>query len=113
MLLSLPDKTSKMNYISPLEVSGNRDQFTILDIREPYEHSVANIGDIHIPMAEVCARCEEFDRSDKLVVMCRSGKRAEAVANMLETEYGFGNIYIMEGGILAWAEQVDPSLKLD
>jgi rhodanese-related sulfurtransferase len=45
--------------------------------------------------------------------MCQSGRRAEAVVNLLETEFHFPNVFVMEGGILGWIEHVDPSLKLD
>jgi rhodanese-related sulfurtransferase len=45
--------------------------------------------------------------------MCRSGKRAESVANFLEKDYQFSDIIVMEGGIVQWKEQVDSSLRLD
>jgi rhodanese-related sulfurtransferase len=45
--------------------------------------------------------------------MCRSGKRAEALANLITTEGLINEVFIMNGGILAWIETVDTSLKLD
>jgi rhodanese-related sulfurtransferase len=45
--------------------------------------------------------------------MCQSGRRAEAVVNLLETEFHFPQVFVMEGGILGWIEHVDPSLKHD
>jgi len=45
--------------------------------------------------------------------MCQSGRRAEAVVNLLETEYHFPHVFVMEGGINGWIEHVDPSLKQD
>jgi rhodanese-related sulfurtransferase len=45
--------------------------------------------------------------------MCRSGKRAESVANWLESDFHFSNVIIIEGGITQWKEQVDPSIILE
>jgi rhodanese-related sulfurtransferase len=45
--------------------------------------------------------------------MCRSGKRAEAVVNFLETEFSYANLLVLEGGIQGWAAQIDQSLQLD
>ena len=45
--------------------------------------------------------------------MCRSGKRAEAVANLLVTDFSLTNVYCLDGGILAWKEHIDNTLDLD
>jgi len=45
--------------------------------------------------------------------MCRSGKRAEAVANILMTDYSISNVYILDGGILAWKDQIDSTLDIE
>jgi rhodanese-related sulfurtransferase len=45
--------------------------------------------------------------------MCRSGKRAEAVANILSTDFNRSNVVILEGGILAWKENVEPTLNIE
>ena len=83
----------------------------LIDIREPYECQVCAIGGIQIPMADVLSRLQEFSKDEALIIMCRSGKRAEALANLLESEHGFENIMVLEGGLDAWIEQVDPSLE--
>ena len=85
----------------------------IIDIREPYEYVTCNIGSKHIPMGEICSRVAELPKDKELVIMCRSGKRAEAVANVLISDHGLSNVLILEGGITAWKEEVDPSLDLD
>ena len=69
------------------------------------------MGGLHIPMAEVAARANEIDSSKEVIVLCRSGRRAESVANLLETDLEFPNVSIFEGGILAWIDQVDASLE--
>jgi rhodanese-related sulfurtransferase len=64
-------------------------------------------------MAQVAERVEELKKFDKVIVMCQSGKRAEALVNFLETEYGLVNLIQMDGGILGWKEKVDATLKFD
>lgn len=105
-----------MRLISALELHQSMQKgqdFEIIDVREPYEYIVANIGSIHIPMGEICDRIAELPTDKNIVIMCRSGKRAEAVANVLMTDHSMTNIYILDGGILAWKEQIDSTLDLD
>lgn len=105
-----------MRSISALDLNeaiSNSEQFTIVDVRESYEYDACNIGSIHVPMGEICERIAELPKEINLVIMCRSGKRAEAVANMLITDYSMKDVYILEGGILAWKEFIDNTLDLD
>jgi rhodanese-related sulfurtransferase len=64
-------------------------------------------------MGEINHRIDELPKDKNIVVMCRSGKRAEAVANLLMTDYSLSNVYILDGGILAWKENIDNTLDLD
>ncbi len=105
-----------MRTISALELNEaihKGENYQIIDIREPYEYSACNIGSTHIPMGELCDRLPEIPADKDVVIMCRSGKRAEAMANLLSTDFEMNNIWILEGGILAWKEQVDQTLELD
>jgi adenylyltransferase/sulfurtransferase len=88
----------------------NNESLTIIDIREPYELDVCSIGCRNIPMANIVNHTDELINLENLVLMCRSGKRAESVANWLESDFHFSNVIIIEGGITQWKEQVDPSL---
>lgn len=109
-------KSMKMRFISALELHQalkDGQSFEIVDIREPYEYSACNIGSTHIPMGEICSRTAELPMDKNIVILCRSGRRAEAVANILLTDYSMSNIYILEGGILAWKEHIDETLDLD
>lgn len=105
-----------MQFVSAEELNAllkQSDEYVILDIREPYEYVTCNLNSLHIPMGELIERQNEFPSDKKIVMMCRSGKRAEASANMLSTEFKMTNIYILEGGIVAWRDLVEPTLKLD
>ena len=82
----------------------------VIDVREPYEYEIMNIGGTLIPMAEIMDRAGELSRERKVVIHCRSGKRSAAVVDSLEREFNFTNLYSLEGGALAWATEIDPSL---
>ena len=114
--LSLASNLFSMHTISALVLEkaiSNGEKYTIVDVREPYEYEACNIQSLHIPMGEICDRIAELPTDSNVVIMCRSGKRAEAVANILETDHSMKNIFILDGGILAWKEQVDNTLDLD
>lgn len=81
----------------------------VLDVREPYEYEIANLGAPLIPLNELPQRYEELDREQPLAIHCRSGARSANAVKLLQ-ERGFDKVYNVEGGILAWSEEIDPSL---
>ncbi len=82
----------------------------ILDVREPYEYQIANIGGTLIPQNEVPRRLAEIDRNREIVVQCRSGARSQRIAEFLAAQ-GYPNVKNLAGGILAWADQIDPKVQ--
>ncbi|MCK5651407.1 MAG: molybdopterin-synthase adenylyltransferase MoeB [Gemmatimonadetes bacterium] len=84
----------------------------LLDVREPYEWFIGNLetlGAVQIPLGQLSMRIADLPRDREIVVFCRVGLRgADAVEELLAE--GFSDVYNLEGGILAWAEQVDPSV---
>ena len=83
------------------------DNIQMIDIRENWEHEVCNIKALHIPMDKVAETFHDKDRSAFYVIVCKSGNRAQAVANMLTSEFNFANVYILEGGIIGWLTNSD------
>jgi adenylyltransferase/sulfurtransferase len=82
----------------------------LIDVREAYEQDIANIGGQLIPLGDILNRKEEILNHSKVIFYCRSGRRsAEAIRqlNVNENEYEYLNL---EGGILAWADAIDPSI---
>ena len=61
-------------------------------------------------MATFAAAYPSLQAYDQVILMCQSGRRAEALANFMETEFNAGNICILEGGINAWIEQNAPQI---
>jgi sulfur-carrier protein adenylyltransferase/sulfurtransferase len=79
----------------------------ILDVREPFEYQIANIGGKLIPQNEVPQRIGEIDRNQEIIVQCKSGGRSQRIAEFLK-QSGFPNVANLAGGILAWSDEVDP-----
>lgn len=83
----------------------------LLDVREDWELEIARVdGVLHVPMGDVPARLPEIDKDREIVVMCRSGGRSAQVARFLEQQ-GYARVWNLAGGILAWSEQVDPTIS--
>jgi adenylyltransferase/sulfurtransferase len=82
----------------------------ILDVREPYEYQIANIGGKLIPQNEVPQRLAEIDRDREIVVQCRSGQRSQRIAEFLQ-QSGYRKVTNLAGGILAWADEIDPKMQ--
>jgi len=61
-------------------------------------------------LGQVQSYADQISRDKKVVVLCRSGIRSAQAIRMLEKQHGFDNLYNLKGGILAWADQIDPSI---
>jgi sulfur-carrier protein adenylyltransferase/sulfurtransferase len=94
------------------EMRENNIPHVLIDVREPYEFEMANLGGLLIPMGEVIARIEEVPREGKVIIHCRSGARSSSVIHVLTREFGYCNLYNLKGGIMAWAEEIDPTLAV-
>lgn len=86
------------------------DDVFILDVREPYEYQIANIGGTLIPQNDVPGRLAEIDPHRDIVVQCRSGSRSQRIAEFLK-QAGYTKVANLAGGILAWADEIDPAVK--
>jgi len=82
----------------------------LIDVREPYEVEIANIGGELIPLDQVLNEADKISRDKKVVVHCRSGQRSADAIKKLQEEYDFDNLYNLKGGILAWSEEIDDSV---
>jgi len=76
--------------------------FQLIDVREPYEYEEANLGGHLIPLGEIPTRYPEISKDKQVIMQCRSGARSANAAIFLEQNYGYSNLYNLEGGILAW-----------
>jgi rhodanese-related sulfurtransferase len=102
--------------ISPKELKQKIDAneaLFLLDIREDYERDAAHIPSEHVPMGQVADKAASFPKEKEIIVICRSGRRAIPVADLLENDFAFPNVTILEGGLLAWKADIDATLDLD
>src|SRR5271163_2253107 len=86
-----------------------KDDLFVLDVREPHEYQICNLGGYLIPLNDLPKRVNELDSSREIVVHCKMGGRsAKAVAFLQQS--GFKKVHNLAGGINAWAERVDPKV---
>ncbi len=98
--------------ITPREMKSRLDRgddLFILDVREPHEYQICNLKGHLIPLGELPRRVHELDSSREIIAHCRSGKRSAEAVDFLR-KAGFRKILNLKGGILAWSDEVDPSV---
>jgi adenylyltransferase/sulfurtransferase len=107
-----PAAPSTVPDITPRELKARLDRgddLFILDVREPHEYQICNLGGHLIPLGDLSKRVSELDSSREIVAHCRSGKRSSEAAEFLRGA-GFRKVLNLKGGILAWSDEVDPSV---
>ena len=88
--------------------SGN--DYQLLDVREPYEYAIANLGGELMPVGEIASFLPNISRSKKVIVHCRSGIRSARAIRELSLLDQFDNLYNLKGGILEYSREIDPSV---
>jgi len=86
------------------------DDIFLLDVREPFEYQIAQIGGHLIPINELPDRVDELDPAKEIVVQCKSGGRSQRAAEFL-AKNGFARLHNLAGGITAWANEIDPGVR--
>jgi len=107
-----PAMTDGIQEITATELKARQDRgdkLFILDVREPHEYQICNLNGKLIPLGELPRRVNELDSSVEMVVHCRSGKRSADAIHFLQTA-GFKKLWNLKGGVLAWADEVDPRM---
>src|SRR5436309_2546451 len=92
------------------EMLDSKTDFQLIDVREEYETEICNINGELIPMNEVPASIEKISKEKPVIIYCRSGSRSGRICDYLEQNFGFTNVYNLKGGILAWANDIDPDM---
>ena len=88
-----------------------REAIQLIDVREPFEFEIARIdGAKLIPLGQLANRLHELKRNGQTVVHCHTGMRSAQAVQMLR-QSGFTNVYNLEGGIDAWANEIDPAMQ--
>jgi adenylyltransferase/sulfurtransferase len=101
---------NKLPEISVEELKRRRDageDLFILDVREPHEYQICNLGGYLIPLNDLPKRMHELDSSREIVAHCKMGGRSAKAVEFLR-QAGFTKVKNLTGGIAAWSERVDP-----
>jgi len=89
----------------------NKEDFQLIDVREDFEYEMSNLGGTLIPLAGILIERDKIAKDKPVIMQCRSGKRS-AVAIMQLEPLGYTNLYNLTGGILAWAQEIDPEMNV-
>ncbi|MCB0319817.1 MAG: HesA/MoeB/ThiF family protein [Bdellovibrionales bacterium] len=81
----------------------------LVDVREPFEKEMADLGGVLIPLAQLHERVFEIPRDQKVVVYCQSGGRSAKAIQCLQEQYGYTNLQNLRGGMLAWSAEINAS----
>ena len=103
-----------MNEITVQELKEKLDKgedFQLIDVREEFEYETSNLGGQLIPLGGILIEADKVSKDKPVVVMCRSGKRSAAAIMQLQ-QLGYSNLTNLQGGILAWAAEIDPTLNV-
>ena len=84
--------------------------FQLIDVREEHEFEISNLGGELIPLGSIIENADKISKDKKVIIYCRSGSRSAAAVLQLEKQFGYTNLYNLKGGILAYADQIDPTL---
>ena len=107
-----PAEANKLPEISVEELKRRRDageDLFILDVREPHEYQICNLGGHLIPLNDLPKRVHELDSSREIVAHCKMGGRSAKAVDFLQ-KAGFKKVKNLTGGILAWADRIDPKV---
>ncbi|MCB0686068.1 MAG: molybdopterin-synthase adenylyltransferase MoeB [Saprospiraceae bacterium] len=112
--INTTEKSSDMPELSPIQFvelkKANR-EIQLIDVREPYEYAIADIGGEKIPLAEIEKQIKQIRTEGLVVFYCRSGRRSAEAIQRLKNLKAFNNLYNLTGGILAYIEEIDSSLN--
>lgn len=100
------------NDITPEELKRRLDageDLFVLDVREPHEYQIANLGGHLIPLNDLPKRVSELDSSREIVAHCKMGGRSAKAVDFLR-QAGFKKVRNLAGGIAAWSDKVDPKV---
>ena len=88
--------------ISLREKISNKENFLLIDVREPWEHEIFNIGGLLIPMNTIFQHLDAIPADKPVVFYCQKGIRSGLVIQRLQQKFAFKNLMNLSGGMEAW-----------
>jgi adenylyltransferase/sulfurtransferase len=89
----------------------NNEKFVLIDIREPYEAMISSIGGELIPMNLLLNEIESYGKDEEIILYCKKGYQSENATKYLREKMGYKKVKNLIGGIFAWSERIDSSIK--
>ncbi len=110
---SLKSAETAIDEISVMELKARLDRkenFVLIDVREPSEFDICRIpGSKLIPLGDLDKRINELSPENEILIHCKSGGRSRKAVRHLQ-QAGFKRLKNVTGGILAWADEIDPTV---
>ncbi|MDH5366327.1 MAG: rhodanese-like domain-containing protein [Cyclobacteriaceae bacterium] len=91
-------------------IDTNKD-FQLIDVRDVHELDIATIGGENIPLNTIPQNLSKISDNKQVIVYCRSGKRSANAIKYIQNQTGQQNLFNLKGGILAWSDEIDNSIK--
>ena len=96
------------------DMRDDEEEHLLLDVREDHELKICVLDDtVHIPLGQINQRIDEIDawKDKKVIIICKTGQRSMKAAETLMKK-GFTDVANLEGGIIAWSEEIDNSIPV-
>ncbi|MBM4166896.1 MAG: rhodanese-like domain-containing protein [Ignavibacteria bacterium] len=88
----------------------SKEDFLLVDVREQHEKKISDIGGMLLSVNSLQIRYNELDKEKEIILYCRTGTRSALATNFLRS-VGFENVKNLVGGIYAWSDKIDKSVK--
>jgi rhodanese-related sulfurtransferase len=103
-----------MHRINVVQLAAQLEQETpmLLDVREPWEFETCHIdGSVNVPMGQIPQQLEQLQTANEIVVICHHGIRSQQVISFLR-QHSVASLINLEGGVDAWAREIDPDMPV-
>ena len=87
------------------ELLHRKENFQLIDTREPHEHAEFNLGGTLIPLGDIIKNIEQIEKERPVVLYCRHGIRSQIAIQRLQEKFPFKNLINLIGGTEAWRRQ--------
>ena len=105
------DSISILQELTPADAHEmlKKNRAVVIDVREPHEYALANIGGRNIPIKDIEQLLYHIPRQTPVIMVCKTGSRSARAVSRLQG-FGFRNLSNLRGGLNRWRAEVDPSL---
>ena len=106
------DKVKQITVQELKQKMEKHEDFQLIDVREDFEYETSNLGGKLIPLDRILTEADQIAKDKPVIVMDRFGRRSTAAIMQLEQQFGYDNLYNLDGGIMRWSEEIDPSIQI-